>query len=289
MKIEIPEGYEAKIVGNEVVLEPKESEDEKIRKDLISFVNKYYGEETKKPVLSWLEKQKELESGEYGLQKKAEEWNEKDEYIFKNIIELLKCDLTPVSNKSAVALECITWLNTRFKSLSPQPNQEWSEEDEKIARELLEYAKDEIRSYNNMVSGDYDSRDKEDKKMHEWWEKVVAYLEKQKDQKFVPQVLPCSAAWFEDGEEFGQKDQKPAEWSKEDREMKRKILKYLSTRCDVLEYEEIENWLNNPRPKPHWRPSDEQIRPLEYAIDYFKKKKNDTTYLESLLNDLKNL
>jgi hypothetical protein len=38
-----------------------------------------------------------------------------------------------------------------------------------------------------------------------------------------------------------------------------------------------------------WMPSDEQIRPLEYAIDYFKKKKNDTTYLESLYQDLKKL
>ena len=42
-------------------------------------------------------------------------------------------------------------------------------------------------------------------------------------------------------------------------------------------------------PINHWKPSDEQIRPLEYAIEYFKKKKNDTTYLESLLNDLNKL
>lgn len=41
--------------------------------------------------------------------------------------------------------------------------------------------------------------------------------------------------------------------------------------------------------QPHWKPSDEQLRPLEYAIDYFKKKRNDTTYLESLYNDLKKL
>lgn len=38
-----------------------------------------------------------------------------------------------------------------------------------------------------------------------------------------------------------------------------------------------------------WKPSDEQIRPLEYALDYFKKKKNDTTYLESLYQDLMKL
>ena len=44
---------------DEVFPELKESEDEKIRKELISFVNKYYGEETKKEVLAYLEKQKE--------------------------------------------------------------------------------------------------------------------------------------------------------------------------------------------------------------------------------------
>jgi len=37
-EIEIPEGYEARIEGNKVVLEPKESEDEKIRKQLIDEV-----------------------------------------------------------------------------------------------------------------------------------------------------------------------------------------------------------------------------------------------------------
>lgn len=50
------EKYEGQENG---VPEPKAwSEDEEIRKDLISFVNKYYGEETKKEVLTYLEKQK---------------------------------------------------------------------------------------------------------------------------------------------------------------------------------------------------------------------------------------
>lgn len=59
--------------------------------------------------------------------------------------------------------------------------------------------------------------------------------------------------------------------------------------CDLLSNKEIA-WirkkLKSIKPQPHWAPSDEQLRPLGYAIDYFKKKKNDTTYLESLYNDL---
>ena len=49
------------------------------------------------------------------------------------------------------------------------------------------------------------------------------------------------------------------------------------------------NRLKSLKERYTWKPSDEQIRPLEYAIDYFKKKKNDTTYLESLYQDLKKL
>lgn len=66
--------------------------------------------------------------------------------------------------------------------------------------------------------------------------------------------------------------------------------------CDSIQY-----WFNakfdsyfkkdwvEVKQEEHWKPSDEQLRPLEYAIDYFKKKKNDTTYLESLYEELKKL
>lgn len=34
----IPEGYVARIEGNKIILEPKESEDERIRREIISFI-----------------------------------------------------------------------------------------------------------------------------------------------------------------------------------------------------------------------------------------------------------
>jgi len=58
-------------------------------------------------------------------------------------------------------------------------------------------------------------------------------------------------------------EQKPA-WSEEDREMRMKVLKYLSTRCSVNEYEEAENWLKSlkervqPLPKQEWSEEDER-------------------------------
>lgn len=65
-EIEIPEGYEARIEGNKVILEPKESEDEKIRKEIRDFVcwavdrGSITAEQLKKSNswLSYLERQK---------------------------------------------------------------------------------------------------------------------------------------------------------------------------------------------------------------------------------------
>jgi len=65
--IEIPEGYEARIEGNKVILEPKESEDEKVRKRLIEWVEEFrklnptnadHNAECSE-ALAWLEKQGE--------------------------------------------------------------------------------------------------------------------------------------------------------------------------------------------------------------------------------------
>lgn len=58
---EIPEGYEARIEGNKVILERKESEDEKIRKQLIGFLSGRYAlcNINTKDAIAYLEKQKD--------------------------------------------------------------------------------------------------------------------------------------------------------------------------------------------------------------------------------------
>ena len=64
--IEIPEGYEARLDGNKVILERKESEDERIRKwlsdnlDTANWRNDW--PYTKQQVINYLEKQKEQKS-----------------------------------------------------------------------------------------------------------------------------------------------------------------------------------------------------------------------------------
>lgn len=60
-EIEIPisEGYEARIEGNKVIMVPKESEDEKIRKELYEFIKVNSPTEDANRFIAWLEKQKE--------------------------------------------------------------------------------------------------------------------------------------------------------------------------------------------------------------------------------------
>ena len=143
-------------------------------------------------------------------------------------------------------------------------------EDEKMRRELLEYAKGQVCSYNNMVSGDYDSRDKEDKKMHEWWKKIVTYLEKQKEQK-------------------------PAEWSEEDERLLTKLMTFVDIECFDRECngQDVIAWLKSLRPQPHWKPSEEQMGALNYAYcELFKRQDvghNILGPLQNLIDTLRKL
>lgn len=86
------------------------------------------------------------------------------------------------------------------------------------------------------------------------------------------------------------KSLKPQNWTKEDEERYASCLQRLGTGNPEQPETINSKWFKeHAYPQKTWKPSDEQMRPLEYAIDYFKKKKNDTTYLESLYQDLKKL
>lgn len=115
-EIEIPEGYEARIEGNKVILEPKESEDEKIRKQLIGFLSGRYAlcNINTKDAIAYLERQKEqkpescdcsrdeesymngihhvlMNPEAYGLIKqKPAEWSEEDKLHLNNAILVAK-------------------------------------------------------------------------------------------------------------------------------------------------------------------------------------------------------
>ena len=141
--IEIPEGYEARIEGNKVVLEPKESEDERIRKHIIDIIK----DNAKSKCIpcdaeiAYLERLKE---------QKPAEWNEEDEEMLRTLISNYKllCEKYRNQQKDFFTkcslikedIEMIDWL----KSLRPQPNQEWGEEDEEMLIGIIERGNSEI-------------------------------------------------------------------------------------------------------------------------------------------------
>ncbi len=100
----------------------------------------------------------------------------------------------------------------------------WSEEDEEISEAIIKRISGESDALSVSLSS------------------AISWVENVKDR-----VLP----------------QPKQKWGKEDREMRMKVLKYLSTRCNVFEYEEVENWLKSLRPQSQWKPSDEQMEVLK--------------------------
>ena len=157
----------------------EEDEDERIRKELISFVNKYYGEETKKEVLAYLEKQKEMKPAEwiaeqkerirqngrldvcynpekYGLCNKIE-WSEEDKDIINEVASILINDENRADNK--VEEDRLAYLAEKIQSLCPQYHWNPSEEQMKALEEamdrndkigyILRTLHDDIKKYKN--------------------------------------------------------------------------------------------------------------------------------------------
>lgn len=93
-EIEIPEGYEARIVGNKVIILPKESKDERIRKEIIEYLKLHdkgendYAHTMFSEWFAWLEKQKE--SVDYANKEYWRGYREGEQVILDKYAELEK-------------------------------------------------------------------------------------------------------------------------------------------------------------------------------------------------------
>ena len=150
----IPEGMEAEIKDRKVIIKKAESEDEKIRKEIINYIlYKADGvsEEQEHSWIAYLEKQKDIEDrwiedrgqcfwngveeGKMLAEKQKEqkpEWSEEDENARQNLIAHFEGKVLRLSDEAKK--EAVAWL----KSLRPQPKQEWNEEDEEHRQWILE-------------------------------------------------------------------------------------------------------------------------------------------------------
>lgn len=119
-------------------------------------------------------------------------------------------------------------------------------EDEKIRKTLIHIVKGACDKYGIKYRGD---------EINE--EKLLAYLEKQKEQK-------------------------PAEWSKEEQTI-------IEGACNALEihgHSKLADNLKSLPPQSHWKPSEEQMKALENAMD-----RNDKIgyILRTLYDDIKKI
>ena len=143
-------------------------------------------------------------------------------------------------------------------------------EDERIRKLLVWQVHRNIEDEtNDLAQSVYDGikgHDPDIEESIEDWKKCLAYLEKQKAQQ-------------------------PAEWSEEDEKIC-KGLKELIPQCMTAQgYNRYYNWLKNLHnrihPKPHWKPSEEQMQALKHAYSMMNGQAG--TDLANLYYDLKKL
>ena len=181
---EIPEGYEARIEGNKIILERKESEDEKIRKFIVETVFRSYGDSQEYlDVLAYLERQKEQKPifkkgdkviwqdeefnildvngdsynvGGYTLpfyrqnelnliEQKSAEWSEEDEYAWKRLFAIVENWEAEVQSWTSNK-EDIAKIKNMLNSLHPQPKENIEEKIDNFFDALGDcgYMQDEI-------------------------------------------------------------------------------------------------------------------------------------------------
>ena len=148
---------------------------------------------------------------------------------------------------------------------NPKHKPVWSEEDEKILKELVEEVKDQLDSVPSP-----DCMDKEDEKVLKQLNKWMDWLKSIKNRV---QLQPNQ------------------EWSEEDEKMRQETIDWFEKKCFpyALESEnparESIKWLKSLKPN-NWKPSEEQIKSLRIALQsmpYSKDKETALSLLEQLV------
>lgn len=167
-------------------------------------------------------------------------------------------------------------------------------DDEKIRRFLVELvSNDKFNDYGGLY-----------KDRNVLYDDVLAYLEKQKEQK--PESCDCSRdeESYTNGihhvlmnpEAYGLIKLKPAKWSEEDEKFAYFVNQFLGyyEKTDPTAMS-CKKWFNNRfkflSPQPHWKPREEQINALAKAIIRLGEQGDNKTvmYLNEIRTELKKL
>ena len=152
-------------------------------------------------------------------------------------------------------------------------------EDERIRKELIEFLREAY------------SRGNAPEECAKW----LVYLDKPKEQNCDTCPNRGNTHSYLKGYEDARKEQKPTEWSEEDKRALNDAIVALSEYANgemphilpSILLEDVER-LKSLRPRPHWKPSEEQIEALKEAV-YQLDGSEYSNGIDSLYNDLSKL
>ena len=200
------------------------------------------------------------------VSQKSAEWSERDELHLRELESLVKQVWTIAEHENDKdTIHKMSDLSFFLKTLKPQPKQEWSEEDERIRKDIVTYLKSVIAN-----------KGYRDKFIESW----IAWLEKQgeKGTKGNDREIPFDA------------------WSEEDDEHLGRILKELESqrqrpfnRPYLDKIESDYNWLKSLKNRYTWKPSDEQMDMLAKVCSTLHLTSGENEIMESIYDALKKL
>ena len=173
-------------------------------------------------------------------------WSEEDEVKINRIVACLE-NLNVADND--ILLKDVDWLKSLKDRVQPQPNQEWSEEDEKIAKTIINEFEQSSEWYcaNGLTKEDCIAW--VNKQMHTKWS--------EEDKKKVNNLYVL---------------------------LDQMVSFNMLSNKDATEFKD---WLKSLRPQNTWKPSDEQMEVLKEATSIVGSKYKSC--LNSLYSDLKKL
>ena len=262
-----PIGGTERIVCEQIFPELRWSEDERIRqaiiKGLSSCGKKYWGGFEVKAAIAWLKKK--------GEQKQEEQ----PRYNIGDILCDLSCN--EYDKDSQLKYEIIDIKNGTYICDNGSIPVSQQDEYKLVAKKAEQKPVDNANNDKDSVS-------------NELREASFIFAARQMVHKASPEERKLELIYsFEEGAKW-QAAQKPI-WSEEDEEMLNLIIKRLQSHTDVdlEEYSKEYDWLNSPKARFTWEPSDEQMDALNYVVNLMASsgsiREND--YYYNVLKDLR--
>ena len=272
-EISIPNGFEAVIDGNKIILTRAESEDEKIRKDIIKFVQMEVEDEIiGNKWIAWLKKQGE---------QKTDEWKEGNIIRHGGILALvIKGRRTMKSNGEIFTVQ----YPDEWVKASPDEIEHFLGElkkrcEQKPTQEIEPFEAEHGKYYyciKDYFCGGRKQASKGD---------VIQALRglpimglKDASEYFLPvNFIKCNSAWSEEDEKTLTEIFSVAA---------RASLRKSTLFGKNYDYIKWQNWLKSLKPQLQWKPSDEQIKAIRLARSFVVDDFSDHPTLSEILTEL---